>query len=97
LWPEVDELLNIWRSENKGKPADEKFYLLEVLQALRTTFLQDSVAMKKDDPNHPIWQHPLFHTPEYVQWEADLTGHINRSREEKAKTNLDKVITFLGH
>jgi hypothetical protein len=37
-----------------------------LLQHLRTILIQDSVLLRRDFPTHPIFQHKVFATPEYL-------------------------------
>lgn len=45
---------------------------LRILVELRTVFLQDSVALKKDYPDHPMFGQYLFQDPEYLAFEGQL-------------------------
>ena len=45
---------------------------LELMMWLRRVLLQDSVYLKDEFPDHPIFQDPLFRTPNYTQWAAEL-------------------------
>ncbi|OAD81211.1 hypothetical protein PHYBLDRAFT_99792, partial [Phycomyces blakesleeanus NRRL 1555(-)] len=45
---------------------------LELLKQLRITFLQDSVLMMSKTPGHPLWQHGVFHDPEYIEFKRSV-------------------------
>ena len=45
---------------------------LRLLQELRTVFLQDSAILRPMFPSHPVWEHPLFETPAYRAFAAEV-------------------------
>ncbi len=87
LWPFVDEWL-AWFNSNLGADgAEDSDYdddndddtrdlaaqgFLHLLQQLRTILLQDSVIMRKEFPDHPIWTDPIFHRDDYLAFARDV-------------------------
>jgi hypothetical protein len=47
--------------------------LLRLLRTLRVILLQDSVALRRQFPLHPLWTDPLFNCEEYRRF-AKLPG-----------------------
>lgn len=84
---------------------------LRLLQQLRSVFIQDSVMLRKKYPDHFVFQHQLFSTQAYVQYEhlfcstlaeqpspADLTIRMAMPlMEEKVTSGFASVIQGIDH
>ncbi|OWZ80888.1 hypothetical protein C365_00714 [Cryptococcus neoformans Bt85] len=58
---------------------------LRLLEYLAESFLQDAVHWKARYPNHFIWRHPLFHCPQWLEFEQ-------YARRETALAEEDLVV-----
>lgn len=58
-------------------------HFLNLLLHLRTILLQDAVFLKDAHPNHPIFQHAIFRSPEFVQFADRL--------RQAATTSIDST------
>ena len=60
IWPELDA----WRDQFGPQPGQindlAAMGLTNLLFYLREVILQDSVALRRLFPSHPIWNHPVF-------------------------------------
>lgn len=72
IWPEADLWLERMEAYRPGRADNEVVRLdlagsvfLYLLDALRVILLQDSVALRKVFPLHPLWKDPLFNCKEY--------------------------------
>ena len=51
------------------------------MKVLRVVFLQDSVVLKKEFSRHRLWQHDIFQSDEYRDFERNLTGVMQAERD----------------
>ena len=86
VWPWVDQWLTWFAPHTDPAPYDlpaldggdsERDDLagqgfLRLLKELRTILLQDSVLLRKEFPQHPIWQHPVFAREDYLAFVKEL-------------------------
>jgi len=83
VWPFVDEWLAWFEShaadhpDDDGEGASDNWDLagqgfLRLLCQLRIIFLQDSVIMKQEMPDHPILNDPLFARDDYAAFAKDV-------------------------
>ena len=49
---------------------------LRLLKTLRTILLQDSVLMRKEFPQHPMWTHEVFGRADYLTFAAELEASL---------------------
>lgn len=105
LWPDIDEILLRMRNEMPTSQASRRgqqtsrradfdwsaYGFAKALKLLRRSFLQDSVYLKEDQPDHHIWEHPLFETPEYLEFEKQMKAHMETSMAARRRPNLDEV------
>jgi hypothetical protein len=67
IWPDLDK----YGPETLNKVDDlaaEGFIAL--LRHLHVVILQDSIPLRKVFPEHPIWNHPVFHHAVYPSFAA---------------------------
>jgi hypothetical protein len=80
VWPDLDR----WQAAHQGRPDAVDLVepnlaaggFLELLQRLRSVFLQDSVLWRAEFPGHPIFQTPLFISPEYKAFERQVKAAL---------------------
>lgn len=91
LWPEIDE----WKSKaerNEVRQASSSLkYFLEAMLHLKKVFLQDSVLMKRQFPDHYFFKHELFRTEEWHQFEAQLNNAMSHD-EMPVNINLRTLV-----
>jgi hypothetical protein len=86
VWPDLDR----WHAahlEQAGaieqvEPNLAAGGFLELLQRLRSVFLQDSVLWRQEFPRHPIFQDPLFQTADYQAFELSVRGALALAVDE---------------
>ncbi|RUS13237.1 hypothetical protein BC937DRAFT_95633, partial [Endogone sp. FLAS-F59071] len=71
VFPDIDHWLQAQETRIGCKPNIAAGGFLHLLKILCEVFLQDSVLLKKIFPNHSIWQHDLFQTAEYKEFEEN--------------------------
>lgn len=60
--------------------------MIQLLEALRVTFLQDAPLLQEISPNHPIFAHPVFHLPEYMEWkQIQLAATCPKKEDDQLK------------
>lgn len=101
MWPEVDELLKLAEeqaleqgSRREGEnPVWSNYGFLTAMQMLRTAFLQDAVFLKRDQPSHPLWDHPFFKSEKWEAWEKQMFAHEAKSiKDMQLPEKLRKVL-----
>lgn len=69
FFPEVDEWLR--KFENNEVQSDMAgIGFLRMMQYLRRVIVQDSVVLMEKFPNLPLWSHPNFTCPEFLEFKA---------------------------
>jgi hypothetical protein len=58
---------------------------------MRVIFLQNSVTLRRAYPNHRLWKHSLFSTPEYIAFDQELTSVMPTLSQPKNHT-LETVV-----
>jgi hypothetical protein len=75
---------------------------LKLLKRLRTVFLQDSVLLRRQFPQHAIWADPLFATPGYAEFAERVLVGLNDGEEphltqiERANPLVANELQILG-
>jgi hypothetical protein len=86
VWPDLDrwQAAHLERTDatERVEPNIAAGGFLELLQRLRTVFLQDSVLWRMEFPGHPIFRDPLFQTAEYKAFELDIHAAVTTAAEE---------------
>ena len=76
--PQVNKYLDMTDDEYAGLPFSSQSFV-EVVKYLRTVFIQDSVALKKIYPEHPMWKLPLFQTRLYIEYAKLWESRVKES------------------
>ncbi|KAF1330533.1 Short-chain dehydrogenase, partial [Globisporangium splendens] len=66
-----------------------------MLHDLRVIFLQDSVLLRRQFRDHPIWQDPLFLSPEYRAFENEVIAKVPSAEALQDKT-LESAIPLVA-
>jgi len=86
VWPDLDrwQAAHLERADatERVEPNLAAGGFLELLQRLRSVFLQDSVLWRQEFPRHPIFQDPLFQTADYRAFELSVRGALAVAIEE---------------
>ncbi|KAF4144063.1 Transcriptional activator of glycolytic enzyme [Phytophthora infestans] len=53
---------------------------------MRVVFLQDSVVLRRQYPNHQLWKHSLFSTAEYASFDQELYSLIPAITQPETKS-----------
>lgn len=72
VFPELDEYLQQMRTRAISDIAAKGF--LKTLEELRTVALQDSVVLRQKLPDHFLWDHSIFQSSLYREFEARVVG-----------------------
>lgn len=86
VWPQLDR----WRQAHLDLPGAVDIVepnlaaggFLELLDKLRDVFLQDSVFLQQEFPNHPIFRDALFGTAEYAIFAAAVLAAADTLQHE---------------
>jgi Centromere DNA-binding protein complex CBF3 subunit, domain 2 len=86
VWPQLDR----WRQAHLGLPGATEAVepnlaaggFLELLDKLRDVFLQDSVFVRRDHPDHPLFRDVLFTGPEYASFATAVLAAADTLRHE---------------
>lgn len=109
IWPWVDEWLAWLDDESIEQPPagsalpdeeEDRHDLaaqgfLRLLQQLRTILLQDSVFLRREFPEHPLWNHPVFVRQDYQEFarEVELSA---MNVEEPEEIQIRKVVPIIA-
>jgi hypothetical protein len=69
---------------------------LRLLVQLRTILLQDSVIMRKEFPNHPMWSDPLFVREDYQRFAAEVELSLSNI-EEPEEIQIKKTVPAIAN
>ncbi len=67
--------LDFWMQTTTTDIATKGF--LSLLAHLRLVFLQDSVLLRADYPQHSLWNLEVFKHPQYTSFAIDVLAHLN--------------------
>ncbi|KAG2216478.1 hypothetical protein INT45_014038 [Circinella minor] len=68
---------------------------LKLLDRLRVVFLQDSVLLKKRYPHHYLWNHPLFQSELYKDFERSVDAAMEIT-EEPEQLQLQRAVPLVA-
>lgn len=63
---------------------------------LREVILQDSVAMRRQFPSHPVWDHPAFQHPAYAAFAQDVDASLDPEAAPSRLSVLYQAIPLLA-
>ena len=76
IWPELDK----WKGRFGPQPHQINDLaaagVTNLLFYLREVILQDSVALRKMFPSHPVWSHPIFQHKAYKAFARELEPYL---------------------
>ncbi|KAI9103992.1 hypothetical protein DFS34DRAFT_700618 [Phlyctochytrium arcticum] len=72
------------------------YHYLRLMKHLRVVFLQDLVQLKARWPNHSIWNHCIFRSPESLAFAAAQTHQITRE-VDPTLTSLQLVVPQIAN
>ncbi|KAG2214162.1 hypothetical protein INT45_014126 [Circinella minor] len=99
LCKKIFKFVDYWRQKldegNVEQVSCAADMFLKLLDGLRVVFLQDSVLLKKRYPHHYLWNHPLFQSELYKDFErcADAAVEIT---EEPEQLQLQKTVPLVA-
>ncbi|ETP24601.1 hypothetical protein F441_02435, partial [Phytophthora nicotianae CJ01A1] len=74
VYPEVEtSVAKRANSQNREFRGGGGGAFLKMLKTMRVIFLQDSDILRRKYPNHRLWSHKLFQTPELTEFEREMT------------------------
>ncbi len=86
IWPQLDR----WRDFEADDKATGAF--IELLHWLRDVLLQDAVFLMAKYPRHPVFQDPVFWSPQFNAFAAKVREAARESFEDDRGTAIEKVI-----
>jgi hypothetical protein len=63
---------------------------------LRRVFLQDTVMLRKENPNNVIFSHPLFKTDLYKTFEEELLEASVEEEPTEAEVFINDTVPMVG-
>ena len=69
---------------------------LRLLNDLRTILLQDSVILRREFPQHPVWQSPIFVRDDYTQFAQEVEQSLLEV-EEPDEVRLRKIVPDIAN
>jgi hypothetical protein len=101
VWPDLDrwQAAHLERADATEQVAPNLAAggFLELLQRLRSVFLQDSVLWRQDFPQHPIFRDPLFQTADYRAFELSVRGALAIAvKEDPHSLAIQKAVPALN-
>ncbi|KAK4242960.1 transcriptional activator of glycolytic enzymes-domain-containing protein [Corynascus novoguineensis] len=86
IWPQLDHWLD-FEADDKATGA-----FIELLHWLRDVLLQDAVFLMAKYPGHPVFQDPVFWSPQFNAFGTKVRDAAQESFEEDRGTAIEKVI-----
>ncbi|KAF1316118.1 Short-chain dehydrogenase, partial [Globisporangium splendens] len=71
---------------------------VNMLHNMRVVFLQDSVILRREFSDHPLWSDPLFSTPDYREFETEVLRalpNIEQPEYRKVESAIPHVASVL--
>lgn len=68
VFPWVDHWYNRHLSGSVDQTSGSADSFLQLIKCFKTTLLQDAAVMVDITPNHPIWNHEIFHSPLFLEF-----------------------------
>ena len=68
---------------------------LRLLVVLRIVFLQDSVILRREFPQHPLWKHEIFAREDYKRFAQDVEDSLN-DIEEPEEVRLRTAVPIIA-
>lgn len=84
-------------SRRKSKFDWSAYGFAKALKLLRRSFLQDSVFLKEEYPDHPVFEHEIFDSREYQEFELSMKEHIKTSMAARRLRSIEEVILSCMH
>jgi hypothetical protein len=96
IWPELDA----WKGRfgpHAGQINDlAAGGLTSLLLYLREVILQDSVALRRRFPGHPVWNHPVFQHKAYAAFAQDIDASLDAEAAPSRLSVLYQAIPLLA-
>ncbi|CAD6902450.1 unnamed protein product, partial [Tilletia caries] len=90
IWPDVEgALLGIEQGRLEKDLAAQGF--LRLLVYLRTVLVQDAVVMRKQFPQHPIFQHTIFADPLFIDYAKNLEVALDKN-ERPLSVSVQEIL-----
>ncbi|ETI55557.1 hypothetical protein F443_01771 [Phytophthora nicotianae P1569] len=93
IFPQVEK----WQhaiNDGKAEQSIAAGGFLELLQYLRKVILQDAVFLQDFPPHHPVWQHDIFSSDEFMKFKGETRKTIY-TMENPADQRLQKAMPIL--
>lgn len=90
VFPQVE----MWKQALDAKRCEQTIAaggFLELLLYLRKVILQDAIFMQDLFPNHPMWQHPVFQSTEFLAFKNEARERVVQT-EDPADHRLQKAM-----
>lgn len=93
IWPSLDE----WKyAHDTGASSVEvnkaAGAFLELLDWLRDVLLQDAVFLQKLYPRHPLFQDPVFQSPQFAAFALQVENACHTAEEDSYMATIDRAI-----
>jgi hypothetical protein len=96
IWPQLDA----WKGRFGPQPGQVNDLaaagLTDLLFYLREVVLQDSVAMRRQFPSHPVWDHPAFRHPAYAAFAQEVEASLDPEAAPSRLSVLYQAIPLLA-
>ncbi|KAF2470845.1 uncharacterized protein BDR25DRAFT_261100, partial [Lindgomyces ingoldianus] len=69
---------------------------MSLLLYLREVILQDSVALRRRFPSHPVWNHPVFQHRAYAAFAQDIDASLDAEAAPSRLSVLYQAIPLLA-
>jgi hypothetical protein len=93
IFPSVEHWLERMRTDDSCRTISGQAFL-RLLVELRIIILQDAVLLKDDFPDHPLFLHEIFQSPEYKAFADESLAAINAS-VPPAEIEMRRIMPFV--
>ncbi|KAG2209613.1 hypothetical protein INT45_013813, partial [Circinella minor] len=99
LCKKIFKFIDYWRQKldegNVEQVSCAADMFLKLLNRLRVVFLQDSVLLRKRYPHHYLWNHPLFQSELYKDFERSVDAAVEIT-EEPEQLQLQRAVPLVA-
>lgn len=93
IWPSLDEWKHIHDTGSSSVESNKAAgAFLELLDWFRDVLLQDAVFLQKLYPRHPLFQDPVFQSPQFAAFALQVEDACHAAEEDSYVATIDRAI-----